>query len=113
MKKDGISVSQLIGRIKKYANSGEINYTIQDKSGAMEAVRSHFCTKETPTALMDFDGYRIEFKDWWFSIRPSNTEPYLRLLMEARSKDILDEKMAEMNAVLKNYFFVSLQPNNE
>lgn len=113
MKKNGISVSQLIGRIKKYANSGEINFTIQDKSGAMEAVRSHFCTKETPTALMDFDGYRIEFKDWWFSIRPSNTEPYLRLLMEARSKDILDEKMAEMNAVLNNYFFVSLQPNNE
>ncbi len=113
MKKDGISVSQLIGKIKKYANSGEINYTIQDKSGAMEAVRSHFCAKETPSVLMDFDGYRIEFKDWWFSIRPSNTEPYLRLLMEARNKEILDEKMVEMNEVLKNYFFVSLQPNNE
>ncbi len=113
MKKNGISVSQLIGKIKKYANSGEINYTIQDKSGAMEAVRSHFCAKEKPTVLMDFDGYRIEFMDWWFSIRPSNTEPYLRLLMEARNKEMLDEKMAEMNAVLKNYFFVSLRPNNE
>lgn len=103
MKKKGISVSQLIGRIKQYANSGEINFTIQDKAGAMEAVKEHFCRIEEPSVLMDFDGYRIEFKDWWFNIRPSNTEPYLRLLMEARSEEMLQEKLEATKAVLKAY----------
>lgn len=103
MKKKGISVSQLIKNIKQYANSGEINFTIQDKKGAMERVKEHFCSIETPTQVMDFDGYRIEFKDWWFNIRPSNTEPYLRLLMEARTEDMLQQKLDEMKQVLKEF----------
>ena len=52
---------------------------------------------------MNFDGYRIEFRDWWFNIRPSNTEPYLRLLMEARTPEMLQEKLREMEAVLNPY----------
>lgn len=103
MKKKGISVSQLIKNIKQYANSGEINFTIQDKKGAMERVKEHFCSIETPTQVMDFDGYRIEFKDWWFNIRPSNTEPYLRLLMEARTEEMLQQKLDEMKQVLKEF----------
>ena len=55
------------------------------------------------TTLMDFDGYRIEFRDWWFNIRPSNTEPYLRLLMEARTPEMLQEKLREMETVLNPY----------
>ena len=100
MKKKGISVSQLISQIKQYANSGEINFTIQEKKEAMEVVKAHFCAQETPEKVMDFDGYRVEFKDWWFNIRPSNTEPYLRLLMEARTENMLQEKLAEMKKVL-------------
>lgn len=103
MKRKGISVSQLIKKIKQYANSGEINFTIQDKAGAMEAVKEHFCAQETPSVVMDFDGYRIEFADWWFNIRPSNTEPYLRLLMEARNEALLQEKLDAMKAVLKDF----------
>ena len=103
MKRKGISVSQLINQIKQYANSGEINFTIERKKEAMEAVKEHFCAIETPTKVMDFDGYRIEFADWWFNIRPSNTEPYLRLLMEARTEAMLQEKLAEMKEVLKAF----------
>ena len=103
MKRKGISVSQLINQIKQYANSGEINFTIERKKEAMEAVKEHFCTAEMPTKVMDFDGYRIEFADWWFNIRPSNTEPYLRLLMEARTETMLQEKLAEMKEVLKAF----------
>ncbi|MBQ3751333.1 MAG: phosphomannomutase/phosphoglucomutase [Bacteroidales bacterium] len=103
MKRKGISVSQLINQIKQYANSGEINFTIERKKEAMEAVKEHFCAIETPTKVMDFDGYRIEFADWWFNIRPSNTEPYLRLLMEARTEAMLQEKLAEMKDVLKAF----------
>ena len=103
MKRKGITVSQLINQIKQYANSGEINFTIERKKEAMEAVKEHFCAIETPTKVMDFDGYRIEFADWWFNIRPSNTEPYLRLLMEARTEAMLQEKLAEMKDVLKAF----------
>jgi len=103
MKRKGITVSQLISQIKQYANSGEINFTIERKKEAMEAVKEHFCAIETPTKVMDFDGYRIEFADWWFNIRPSNTEPYLRLLMEARTEAMLQQKLEEIKVVLKEF----------
>ncbi|MBR4136674.1 MAG: phosphomannomutase/phosphoglucomutase [Bacteroidales bacterium] len=103
MKKEGVSVSQLIGKIRQYANSGEINFTIEKKKEAMEAVKVHCCAQETPVKIMDFDGYRVEFEDWWFNIRPSNTEPYLRLLMEARTKQLLDEKIAMIKSVLETF----------
>jgi phosphomannomutase len=53
--------------------------------------------------IMDFDGYRIEFKEWWFNVRPSNTEPYLRLLVEADNEKILKEKVAEIKTILKKF----------
>lgn len=100
MKKKGVSVSQLIAQIATYRNTGEINFKIEDKKAAMEAMREHFCAQETYTKFMDFDGYRIEFKDWWFNVRPSNTEPYLRLLMEAKTQELLDAKLAEAKKLL-------------
>lgn len=103
MKKKGISVSELISQIATYANSGEVNFKIEKKKEAMEAMKDYFMAQEKETAFMDFDGYRIEFPDWWFNVRPSNTEPYLRLLMEAKSQDLLDKKMAEAKKVLKPF----------
>ena len=104
MKKHGISLSQLIARIEKYQNSGEINFRVEDKKGAMDAVRDYFMQTEKSTAYMDFDGYRVEFPDWWFNIRPSNTEPYLRFLCEATSKELLDEKVAKVKEILTEQF---------
>ncbi|HNX20803.1 MAG TPA: phosphomannomutase/phosphoglucomutase [Bacteroidales bacterium] len=103
MKKDGISVSQLIQKIATYSNTGEINFKITQKSEAMEALRAHFSQQEEVTKFMDFDGYRIEFKDWWFNVRPSNTEPYLRLLMEAKTQELLDSKLEEAKSIIKKY----------
>ena len=94
LKKEGRTLSSLIAEIEKYENSGEINFRLEDKAGAMEAVREMFCAQEKPTAFMDFDGYRVEFPQWWFNIRPSNTEPYLRFICEASSRELLDEKVA-------------------
>jgi phosphomannomutase len=104
MKAQGVSLSQLIGRIEKYQNSGEINFRVEDKLGAMNAVRDHFMQTEQSTAYMDFDGYRVEFPDWWFNIRPSNTEPYLRFLCEATDKDLLDEKVAKVREIITTQF---------
>ena len=104
MKAQGVSLSQLIARIEKYQNSGEINFRLEDKKGAMDAVRDYFMSTEKSTAYMDFDGYRVEFPDWWFNIRPSNTEPYLRFLCEATSKELLDEKVAKVREILTEQF---------
>ena len=104
MKEQGVSLSQLIGRIEKYQNSGEINFRLEDKAGAMDAVRDYFMHTEKSTAYMDFDGYRVEFPDWWFNIRPSNTEPYLRFLCEATTKELLDEKVAKVREILTTQF---------
>ena len=104
MKAQGVSLSQLIARIEKYQNSGEINFRVEDKKGAMDAVRDYFMSTEKATAYMDFDGYRVEFPQWWFNIRPSNTEPYLRFLCEATSKELLDEKVAKVREILTTQF---------
>jgi phosphomannomutase len=103
MKKKGISFSQLIGNIAKYANSGEINFKIEKKAEAMEAVKKFFDAKEKHTAFYDFDGYRVEFPDWWYNIRPSNTEPYLRFIAEARTQEMLDKKIAEVKSILSSF----------
>lgn len=103
MKRKGVSVSQMIDEIATYRNTGEINFRIEDKKGAMEAMREHFCAQEPYTKFMDFDGYRIEFKDWWFNVRPSNTEPYLRLLMEAKTQELLDAKLAEAKKIVESF----------
>ena len=104
MKKQGVTFSQLVDRIARYRNSGEINFRIEDKQGAMDAVRAHFTAQETPTAVMDFDGYRVEFPQWWFNIRPSNTEPYLRFICEASSDELLNEKVTQVRALLAERF---------
>ncbi len=91
-KKQGKSVSALIAGISQYANTGEVIFQISRKKEAMEAVVAYFKNLETPTAYYDFDGFRLEYPDWWFNIRPSNTEPYLRFLAEAKSEKLLDEK---------------------
>ena len=104
MKAKGISISQLISKIEKYRNSGEVNFKVEDKKGAMEAVKAHFTAEETPTAFMDFDGYRVEFPDWWFNVRPSNTEPYLRFICEATSETLLAEKLEQVKDIIVNRF---------
>jgi len=101
MKTKGISVSQLIGRISQFHNSGEINFKVDNKEEVMNVVRDHFCALEAPTASFDFDGYRIEFGDWWFNIRPSNTEPYLRFIAEAHSAALLQEKLKIVQKLIK------------
>ena len=102
-KRKGVSLSQLIERINGYFSSGEINFPISKKEDAMIAVRELFKSQERPVASYDFDGYRVEFSQWWFNIRPSNTEPYLRFICEATSMELLEEKVAQAREVIKNF----------
>ena len=104
LKAQGITLSEQISKIVRYQNSGEINFRLEDKQGAMDAVRDYFMKSEQATASMDFDGYRVEFPQWWFNIRPSNTEPYLRFICEASSKELLDEKVGKVREILTKQF---------
>jgi phosphomannomutase len=102
-KEEGKTLSMLINEIKAYESSGEINFTLERKIEAMEAVCKYFEETEELESKYDFDGYRLEFKDWWLNIRPSNTEPYLRFLAEASSKDLLEEKIEKVNEIINQY----------
>lgn len=101
LKKQGKTFSRLIDSISAYSNSGEINFRIDDKDAAMNSIRDYFTSMETPTASYDFDGYRVEFPQWWFNIRPSNTEPYLRLVAEATSFELLNEKLEIIRELIR------------
>lgn len=109
LKKKGITFSGIMDTIAKYQNSGEINFRVEDKKGAMDAVREHFTAEEKPVSIMDFDGYRVDFEDWWFNIRPSNTEPYLRFICEARSAEVLKDKIAQTQNILETQFKATRQ----
>jgi phosphomannomutase len=101
--KKGNTFADLIDEIRNYENSGEINFSLQQKKEAMQSLLHHFTKNNEHTSLMDFDGYRIEFPDWWFSIRASNTEPYLRLLVEAQSAELLATKRVEITNIIQQF----------
>jgi len=90
-------------RISTYANTGEVNFKIENKQQAMDAVKDYFFANEPPQEFMDFDGYRLEFDDWWFNIRPSNTEPYLRFLAEAKDQQTLHIKTKIIFDLISNF----------
>jgi phosphomannomutase len=88
----GLSMSELLSPYRRYYASGEINSEVRDQHGTVEALaRAHADGK--PDRL---DGLTVEYADWWFNVRPSNTEPLLRLNVEARTPELLEEKTAEV-----------------
>ncbi len=104
LKKQGRTLGGEIDKLTRYRNSGEINFRVEDKKGAMDAVRDHFSAQVKPEAYMDFDGYRLEYPDWWFNIRPSNTEPYLRFICEATADEVLQDKIAQVQEIVEKRF---------
>lgn len=102
LKRQGKTLGQLVDEIVAYANSGEINFKLEQKDEAIAALYDKY-SKFNPTRILDFDGYRIEFPTWWFNVRKSNTEPYLRIVSEAKTQAELDEKLAELKAIIARF----------
>ena len=102
LKRQGKTLGQLVDEIVAYANAGEINFKLEQKDEAIAALYDKY-SKLNPTRILDFDGYRIEFPTWWFNVRKSNTEPYLRIVAEARTQAELDEKLAELKAIIGQF----------
>ena len=102
-KAEGKSMSMIVKEISGYYNSGEINFTIEKKKEAMDAVRDHFMNLEKPERFLDFDGYRLDYQDWWLNIRPSNTEPYLRFLCEAKNEKKLKDIIETVTNIVRKF----------
>ncbi len=97
--------SEIWTSVQRYVHSGEINFTVQDKSTVMAHIREKYVS--LASSISDIDGIRMEFRDpsnpdqdWWFSVRASNTEPLLRLNLETRTRDMTKEKIEELTRLI-------------
>ena len=91
-----VPVSELIKPLRRYHSSGEINFEVEDKQTRMDELARRYGDGQ----IDHLDGVAISFKDWWFNCRPSNTEPLLRLNVEAKTQEILDERLGEIESQL-------------
>lgn len=94
------SFSQVISSYDKYVNSGENNFEVEDKMAVMKAIEKAY--KDKAESIDWLDGVTIWFKDNWVNIRPSNTQPLLRLNIEADNEKILKEKENEFIKLIKS-----------
>ncbi|MGW5611303.1 phosphomannomutase/phosphoglucomutase [Streptomyces sp. NPDC003753] len=78
-------LSQLVAEYDRYVGSGEINSTVDDQKGRLAAIKAAYEGREG-IELDELDGLTVSSADWWFNVRPSNTEPLLRLNAEARDE---------------------------
>jgi phosphomannomutase len=97
MSKAGVPLSELLAPLRRYADSGEINTEVEDPHAVIEKIAASY----PPEREDRMDGLTVEFEDWWFNVRPSNTEPLLRLNVEAKTEDLLNEKTAEVLALIR------------
>jgi len=100
--RSGKSLSSLIGPMTRYAQSGEINFQIEDKEGALAQLRGAFARGQG-AEIDDLDGVTIDCfqsQGWWCNVRMSNTEPLLRLNAEAKDKKTLEKVLAQVSPVL-------------
>ena len=94
--KDGRKVSEIIKELSPYAKGAEINFQVADKDAILEKVKEKYSDGK-----QDFlDGITVEYKDWWFNARASNTEPLLRLTIEADTEEILKAKQKELTKII-------------
>ena len=93
----GVPLSELLAPFRRYADSGEINSVVEDPVGRIEAIAIRYADGTQDRT----DGLTVEFPDWWANVRASNTEPLLRLNVEARTQELLDERTAELLSLIR------------
>ncbi|MBO4258852.1 phosphomannomutase/phosphoglucomutase [Streptomyces griseorubiginosus] len=93
-------LSSLVAAYDRYVGSGEINSTVADQKSRLAAIRSTYGAREDVT-LDELDGLTVTSTDWWFNVRPSNTEPLLRLNTEARDEATMTKVRDEVLAIIR------------
>lgn len=94
--KEGVSLKKAADALRKYHGTGEINFKVDDKAAAMKQVEQTF-----RDGRIDFlDGITVTYPEWWVNVRPSNTEPFLRMCLEADTRELMEQKRAQLVAML-------------
>ncbi|MFJ2719314.1 phosphomannomutase/phosphoglucomutase [Streptomyces sp. NPDC087437] len=93
-------LSALVAQYDRYAGSGEINSTVDDQAARLAAIRSAYAGRADVT-VDELDGLTVTAADWWFNVRPSNTEPLLRLNAEARDEATMAKVRDEALAIIR------------
>jgi phosphomannomutase len=95
----GKTVSEILATIDTRFRSGEINSTVSEQAGRMAALEERYAAQGA--AIDHLDGVTIAFPTWWLNVRPSNTEPLLRLNLEADTKDEMEMRTAEVLRLIR------------
>lgn len=91
-------LSEVLAPFRRYSASGEVNTRVADQVAKVEEVARAFAHGRADRT----DGLTVEFEDWWFNVRPSNTEPLLRLNVEARTQELLKDRTEEVLAIIRD-----------
>jgi phosphomannomutase len=94
----GRPLSEVLAPFRRYSASGEINSRVDDQAAKIEEIAAAYASGRQDRT----DGLTVEFDDWWFNVRPSNTEPLLRLNVEARTPELLRDKTEEVLALIRD-----------
>ena len=92
-----LPLHSLIAPLKKYYSSGEINSKVADVQPILNEIKA----KYTDGNMFELDGISVEYDNWWFNIRASNTEPLLRLIVEADTKELMESKKDELLKIIR------------
>jgi len=96
LRETGKPMSRLVQPLRRYAKSPEINFEVEDKQGKIDELARRYSD-----ARIDYlDGITFQYPTWWANVRPSNTEPFLRLVLEASTQEELDRRRGELIGLL-------------
>jgi phosphomannomutase len=94
--KSNKKVSEITKKLAPYVKGAEINFEVKDKEKMIDMIKERYSDGK-----QDYlDGLTVEYKDWWFNLRPSNTEPLLRLTIEADTQKLLNQKQKELSSLI-------------
>jgi phosphomannomutase len=88
-------LSELLAPMDPYVRSGEINSKVKDQEATLKEVEEYYTQRDDPK-IDHLDGLTVDFGDWWFNLRPSNTEPLLRLNVEASDRETMERERDEL-----------------
>ncbi|MCD6404739.1 MAG: phosphomannomutase/phosphoglucomutase [Planctomycetes bacterium] len=92
----GIPLSEIVKPLRRYFNTGEVNFEVEDKDAKIREMAGAFGDAK----ISYLDGISVEYDDWWFNVRKSNTEPLLRLVLEAKTQILRDEGFRRVSKII-------------
>jgi phosphomannomutase len=98
MAETGQPISLLVKELERYYHSGEINSEVDNKDKVFKVLREKYADGD----LHKLDGLKVTYPDWWFNVRGSNTEPLVRLNLEANTPELLKQKTAELLSIIRS-----------